>query len=301
MIAASSKDNVVGKLLFNEPMSKHTSWRIGGFADQFFTPHDIDDLALFVRQCPRDMPLMFLGLGSNLLVRDNGIRGVVISLKGSMSEIEKLDNNKLRVSTGASCAKVARFCQRNNLVGGEFFAGIPGLIGGSLAMNAGAFGSDTWSIVKSVTALNRQGELTVRSAKEYEVNYRSVRGCPDEWFVSAEFQFQLGNGEEAAKQVKVLMEKRAETQPIGLPSCGSVFKNPGKDYAARLIDESGLKGYSIGGAVVSEKHANFIINDKNATATDVENLIEYVQKTVKEKMGVQLETEVKIVGEASNE
>ena len=300
-MSADNKQQVIGTLLFDEPMSKHTSWRIGGFADQFFTPHDIDDLALFVRQCPGDMPLMFLGLGSNLLVRDSGIRGVVISLKGSLSEIEKLEGNKIRVGTGASCAKVARFCQRNDLVGGEFFAGIPGLVGGALAMNAGAFGSETWSVVRSVVALNRQGELTVRTAKEYEVNYRSVRGCPDEWFVSAEFQFQLGDGEAAAKKVKELMEKRADTQPIGLPSCGSVFKNPDKDYAARLIEESGLKGCTIGGAVVSEKHANFIINDKNATATDVENLIGFIQKVVKEKMGIQLKTEVKIVGEASNE
>jgi len=301
MMTASSENNFKGTLLIDEPMAKHTSWRIGGVADKFYTPFDIDDLSLFISQLPETENIMFLGLGSNLLVRDKGIRGTVISLKGSLSEIETLDNNCLRVGAGASCAKLARYCHRNNLIGGEFFAGIPGLFGGALAMNAGAFGGETWPIVKSVITMDKQGVTRKRTAKEYEINYRSVKGHKDEWFISADLQFTPGDGTAAALRVKNLLDKRAKTQPTGLPSCGSVFKNPENDYAARLIEACGLKGYKLGGAVISEKHANFIINSGNAKARDVEKLINYIQATVKKEKFVELQTEVKIVGEADNE
>ena len=300
-MAASSENNFKGTLLIDEPMAKHTSWRIGGVADKFYTPFDIDDLSLFISQLPETENIMFLGLGSNLLVRDKGIRGTVISLKGSLSEIETLDNNCLRVGAGASCAKLARYCHRNNLIGGEFFAGIPGLFGGALAMNAGAFGGETWPIVKSVITMDKQGVTRKRTAKEYEINYRSVKGHKDEWFISADVQFTSGDGTVAALRVKNLLDERAKTQPTGLPSCGSVFKNPENDYAARLIEACGLKGYKIGGAVISEKHANFIINSGNAKARDVEKLINFIQATVKKEKFVELHTEVKIVGEADNE
>jgi len=207
----------------------------------------------------------------------------------------------VRVGAGASCAKLARFCHKNNLVGGEFFAGIPGLVGGALAMNAGAFGGETWKVVDSVITLNRQGVLNRRTAEDYEISYRSVSGPADEWFVSVDFKFTPGDGEVAAERVKALLKKRSDTQPTGLPSCGSVFKNPPDDYAARLIEGCGLKGYSIGDATVSEKHANFIINTGNATASEIESVIRYVQKTVREKHGVELQTEVKIVGELADE
>ncbi|RDH81329.1 MAG: UDP-N-acetylenolpyruvoylglucosamine reductase [endosymbiont of Galathealinum brachiosum] len=301
MMAASSLHNFKGTLLIDESMAKHTSWKIGGAADKFYTPEDMDDLAAFINQLPEDENIMFLGLGSNLLVRDKGIRGTVISLKGSLSEIEVLDDNCLRVGAGTSCAKLARLCHRNNLIGGEFFAGIPGLFGGALAMNAGAFGGETWPLVKSVITIDKQGNTYTRTNKDYAINYRSVSGHKDEWFISAELQFKSGDGNEAALRVRDLLDKRAKTQPTGLPSCGSVFKNPQNDYAARLIEQCGLKGYSIGGAVVSEKHANFIINENNAKASDVENLINHVQKTVKKDQGVELQTEVKIVGEADDE
>jgi len=301
MMAASSLHNLKGTLLTDEPMSKHTSWRIGGKADKFYTPADIDDLSTFMSELPVNENLLFLGLGSNLLVRDKGIRGTVISLKGSLSEIETINENCLRVGAGASCARLARYCHRNNMIGGEFFAGIPGLLGGALAMNAGAFGGETWLVVKSVITIDKLGKTRTRTANDYDIDYRSVKGHQNEWFISADLQFESGDGEAAALKVKELLNKRAETQPTGLPSCGSVFKNPDNDYAARLIEASGLKGFAIGGAVVSEKHANFIINSGDAKASDVEELIKYVQTTVKKKQAVSLHTEVRFVGESDNE
>jgi len=300
-MVASNQYAFKGTLLVDEPMAKHTSWKIGGTVDKFYTPSDIDDLGMFLAELPADEKIIFIGLGSNLLVRDKGVRGTVISLKGSLSDIEDLDDSCLRVGAGVSCAKLARYCHRNNLVGGEFFAGIPGLLGGALAMNAGAFGGETWPIVKSVVTINKKGQIHNRTASDYVINYRSVKGCEDEWFISADLQFKNGDGDAAALKVKKLLAKRAASQPTGLPSCGSVFKNPENDYAARLIETSGLKGYSIGGAVVSEKHANFIINSDNAKARDVEDLILFVQEKVKKDHAVVLQAEVKIVGEADNE
>ena len=300
-MVASNQYAFKGTLLVDEPMAKHTSWKIGGKVDKFYTPSDIDDLAKFISDLPADEKIIFIGLGSNLLVRDKGVRGTVISLKGSLSDIEPLDDNCLRVGAGASCAKLARHCHRNNLIGGEFFAGIPGLLGGALAMNAGAFGGETWPVVKSVITINKKGEIFNRTACDYVINYRSVKGCENEWFISADLQFENGDGDAAALRVKQLLAKRAASQPTGLPSCGSVFKNPENDYAARLIEACGLKGRSIGGAVVSEKHANFIINTGNAKACDVEDLILLVQKKVEKEHAVKLQAEVKIIGEADNE
>jgi len=301
MMTASNLHNFRGTLLTDEPMSKHTSWRIGGNADKFYTPADIDDLSAYLSELPVNENVLFLGLGSNLLVRDKGIRGSVISLQGSLSEIEALNKYCLRVGAGTSCAKLARYCHRNDMIGGEFFAGIPGLLGGALAMNAGAFGGETWPVVKSVITIDKSGKTRTRTANEYDIGYRSVKGHQDEWFISADLEFESGDGEAAALKVKELLNKRAETQPTGLPSCGSVFKNPDNDYAARLIEACGLKGYTIGGAVVSEKHANFIINSGDAKASDVEALIKYVQTTVKKQQAVSLHTEVRFVGELDNE
>ena len=301
MMAASNVYSFKGVLQVDEPMVKHTSWRVGGKVDQLYTPADIDDLSNFLKSLPEKESVMFIGLGSNLLVRDGGIRGTVISLKGSLSDISLLENNVIRASAGVSCAKLSRFCHRNDLLGGEFFAGIPGLLGGALAMNAGAFGGETWSVIESVTTIDMQGNVYVRSPKEYEIAYRSVKGHQDEWFVSADIKLTLGDGEAAAQNVKELLEKRNQTQPTGLPSCGSVFKNPKGDYAARLIEASGLKGFRIGDAVVSEKHANFIINSGNASASDIEKLMNLVQRTVEQKQGVKLQSEVKIVGEFADE
>ncbi|MCW9012695.1 MAG: UDP-N-acetylmuramate dehydrogenase [Gammaproteobacteria bacterium] len=298
MMTAIKDMSIRGDVKINEPMSKHTSWRVGGVADQFYTPADMDDLAYFMSVLPENEKVFWLGLGSNLLVRDAGIRGTVIALKGSLSDIRVLSGNRIEVGAGASCARLARFCSKNNLLGGEFFAGIPGLLGGALAMNAGAFGSETWAYVESVTTMDRYGNVFKHSPDVYTVGYRSVTGPENEWFISAILKFEQGDGEKAAANIRSLLDKRAQTQPTGLPSCGSVFTNPEGDYAARLIEATGLKAYRIGGAIVSEKHANFIINTGDATASDIENLIEYVQQQVKQKQGVDLHTEVKIVGEA---
>jgi len=301
MMAASNVYNFRGTLQLNEPMEKHTSWRVGGLVDKLYTPTDIDDLADYLNSLSVDEPVMFIGLGSNLLVRDGGIRGTAISLKGSLSEVSLIEEDIIRAGAGISCAKLSRFCHRNNLLGGEFFAGIPGLLGGALAMNAGAFGGETWSVVKSVTTIDRLGNIYKHTADDFEISYRSVKSGREEWFVSADIQLEIGDGEKAAENVKKLLEKRNQTQPTGLPSCGSVFKNPEGDYAARLIEACGLKGYRIGDAVVSEKHANFIINDGKATAANIEELISFIKNTVKQKQGVELQSEVRIVGELSDE
>lgn len=301
MMAASSLQTLRGSLLLNEPMSRHTSWKIGGEAERMYMPADLDDLALFLSGMPESEPVMFIGLGSNLLVRDGGIEGTVISFKGSMANIELHADNRLSAGAGVSCAKLSRFCHRNNLLGGEFFAGIPGLLGGALAMNAGAFGGETWSVVDTVTTIDRVGNIYTRSKEDYTIGYRTVKGHENEWFVNASMHLRPGDGEQAAQQVKQLLKQRSETQPTGLPSCGSVFKNPPGDYAARLIEASGLKGFRIGDAVVSEKHANFIINAGQAKAADVEALMQHIQQVVNEKFNVQLQSEVKIVGRYSND
>ena len=297
MMAALKDISLRGLMKLNEPMSKHTTWRIGGPADHFYTPADLDDLTDLLKSIPENESVFWLGLGSNLLVRDGGIRGTVIALKGSLSEIRTLNDCRVEVGAGATCAKLARFCSKNNLLGGEFFAGIPGLMGGALAMNAGAFGGETWPCVESVMTMDRHGNLHTRTSKDYEIGYRTVIGQEQEWFVSAVFQFQSGDGEQAAIKVRKLLDKRAETQPTGLPSCGSVFRNPENNHAAKLIEQAGLKGKRIGGAEVSPKHANFIINTGDASAEDVEALIEYVQTQVKLQSGIDLHTEVKIAGE----
>ena len=297
MMAAQKLDSFRGELLINEPMSKHTSWRVGGPADRFYTPADEQDLADFIASLPMSEPLFWLGLGSNLLVRDGGIRGTVISLQGSLAEMRVLDGNRVYAGAGVSCGKLARFCSKQNLVGAEFLTGIPGLLGGALAMNAGAYGGETWNLVESVNTLDRRGEIHPRAAREFSVGYRSVQGPINEGFVSAILHLTPGDGEAAAAHMRALLDKRNASQPIGLPSCGSVFRNPMGDHAARLIEACGLKGKLIGGAQVSTKHANFIINTGAATAKEIEELIDFVRSEVKRQQGVELHPEVKIVGD----
>ena len=285
-----------GELRYDEPMARHVSWRAGGKAKRYFIPADLDDIAQLIASLPRDEKIMWMGLGSNTLFRDEGFDGTVIAMQGVMNELELIDDTHVYAGAGVSCAKLARFCARNQLQGAEWFAGIPGLIGGALAMNAGAFGGETWQHVTAVETLDHDGIRHKRSPDEYKVGYRSVQGPENEWFTAATFEFERGEGSVA--DIKALLARRAETQPTGLASCGSVFTNPENDFAARLIEACGLKGYRVGGAVVSEKHANFIINDNKASATDIETLIKHIQKTVAEQQGVTLHTEVRIVGGA---
>ncbi|MBL1278047.1 MAG: UDP-N-acetylmuramate dehydrogenase [Ectothiorhodospiraceae bacterium] len=287
-----------GNLLLDEPMLKHTSWRIGGPADRYYQPADVADLSVFLSQLADAEPLFWLGLGSNLLVRDGGIRGTVIATSGVMNGLELKGDNTVRAEAGVACAKVARFCARAGLKGAEFLAGIPGTMGGALAMNAGAFGGETWNVVAAVQTITRQGQLQRRSADEFDVAYRQVVMPENEGFVAAELTLETGGQpEQLLADIKDLLNKRGSSQPTQLPNAGSVFRNPEGDFAARLIEVCGLKGASEGAACVSDKHANFIINTGGATAFDVENLIERVAQTVLQKESVQLHREVHIVGE----
>ncbi len=270
----------------NEPMSKHTSWRAGGVAKRYVQAKNLSALAAYIATLPEDENLLWLGLGSNTLVRDGGFDGTVIATQGVMSQLEMIghdvmDTCRVYVGAGVAGAKLARFCAKHNLSGAEFFAGIPGLIGGALAMNAGAFGSETWPLVVEVETVNRKGKIQKRVASEFEYSYRHISGPKDEWFVSATLELSM-NSEAQQKNntidIKKLLAKRAATQPTGVASCGSVFRNPEGYYAAELIEACHLKGERVGGAVISEKHANFIINDNNASAADIESLIQLIQE-----------------------
>jgi UDP-N-acetylmuramate dehydrogenase len=284
------------RVLHDEPMAKHTSWHVGGPADLFFTPRDVTDLAAFMRQLPPAVPLLWIGLGSNLLVRDGGIRGAVISTHGALGTLERLSATRIQAEAGVPCARIARQCVKWGLGPAEFFAGIPGTLGGALAMNAGAWGEVTWNHVVEVDVLDRRGTRHVRPAADYEIGYREVKGPDDEWFVGARLEFERAPGVNT-DAIRELLDKRKQTQPIGEWSCGSVFTNPPGDHAARLIESAGLKGFRIGDASVSEKHANFIINHGHARAADVEALIVHVQGIVAKVHGIELATEVRVVGE----
>ncbi|MES1190527.1 MAG: UDP-N-acetylmuramate dehydrogenase [Steroidobacter sp.] len=288
-----------GRVSFNEPLSKHTTWRVGGPADIFFVPEDKQDLSWFLRSIDGVKPVMWLGLGSNLLVRDGGVRAAVIETHGALDDLQRLSETEVWCDAGVTCAKLARQCAKWNLGPAEFFAGIPGTLGGALAMNAGAFGGETWRHVVEVETINRRGEIRRRVASDYQIAYRHVAGPHNEWFTGAQLSFAPRNDslESGEAEIRALLKRRKETQPIGEPSCGSVFTNPPGHHAAKLIESAGLKGYRIGGAVVSAKHANFIINEGNATAADIEQLIEHVKATVLEKFHIALNPEVRIVGE----
>ena len=287
-----------GQLLIREKLAKYTSWRVGGVADRLYIPFDRADLIEFVASLPENEPLFWIGLGSNLLIRDGGIRGTVINTKGRLKTMYRRDDGLIYVEAGVPCSLVARFCAEQGLVGAEFLAGIPGTMGGALKMNAGAFGGETWNLIQQVDVLNAHGEVIERTPQDFEINYRSVKGADGEWFLSALLNLPAGDTVTSQQKIKGLLEKRNQSQPTNQPSCGSVFKNPDGDFAARLIEQIGLKGYCIGGACVSEKHANFIVNTGNATAAEIEQLIAYVQQQVQAKHGVLLVTEVCMVGVA---
>lgn len=287
-----------GQLLKDEPLARHTSWRVGGPADRLYVPADIDDLAAFLRTLASDEPLHWVGLGSNLLVRDRGVRGTVILTSGALSGLRLIEAERVRAEAGVPSAKVARFCMTHGLTGAEFLAGIPGTVGGALAMNAGAFGGEFWKLVEAVETIDRHGERRTRPKSDYTIAYRSVKAPAVEWFVAAHLKLERGEYSRARTLIKSLLAKRGATQPTQLPNAGSVFKNPPGDHAARLIEAAGLKGDCIGGACVSELHANFIVNSGNASAGDIERLIEHVRTVVERRFGVRLEIEVRIIGDA---
>ena len=289
-----------GELRRNEPMSRHVSWRAGGQADRFYVPADLPDLAAFLKQEKEKKEILFVGLGSNLLVRDGGFRGIVVSLHAARLHPDMRDG-RVYALAGVAAPKVARFAALHQLAGAEFLAGIPGTVGGALAMNAGCYGGETWEIVEKVETIDRSGSINVRERTDFEIGYRHCRlkGPREEWFVAAYLRLNPGDGEKSRARIKELLAKRVATQPLQLPNAGSVFRNPPGDHAARLIESCRLKGFERGGARVSEKHANFIVNPEGkASAADIEFLIESVRQKVKERTGIELIPEVRIVGEA---
>ncbi len=306
-----------GELRSDEPMAKHVSWRAGGRVRRAYLPADLDDLALFLRGLPGNEPVYLVGLGSNLLVRDGGLDATVIfthrALRDAAVSLDA-EGGEITAGAGVACPKLARMAALSELAGAEFLAGIPGTLGGALAMNAGCYGGETWNLVKTVHTIDRTGTLRERTPGHYTIGYRSVerrcrqlssvpgeerRGGREEWFVGATLRLLRGNGAESRATIKSLLAKRIASQPLGEPNAGSVFRNPPKDHAARLIEAAGLKGHRIGGAAISAKHANFIVNLGGATAADIEALIAIAQDTVRDRFGMALEREVRVIGMAA--
>ena len=286
-----------GILREQEMLSRHTSWRVGGPVARFYQPADIEDLSLFIGELPENEKIYWVGLGSNLLVRDAGFKGTMICTSGVLNGIELLDDHRLYVEAGVACPKAAKVAAKHGLSGAGFLCGIPGTMGGALAMNAGAFGGETWNIIESVQTVDRKGNLHTRTPNDYEIDYRHVVGPANEWFVSCVMRLIKGDSETELASMKQLLNKRGSSQPTQQPNAGSVFRNPEGDYAARLIESCGLKGTCIGGACVSDKHANFIVNTGTATAGDIEKLIQLVHDTVMTETAINLEMEVRIVGD----
>ncbi len=289
-----------GEIREHEPMAKHVSWRAGGAARIACFPADLEDLCEFLRHLRHDEPLLVVGLGSNLLVRDSGFDGTVVFTHGALRTLRTEADGLIYAEAGVAAPKVARFAANEGRRGAEFLAGIPGTVGGALAMNAGCYGGETWGITRKVLMVKRTGELHARTAEDFALGYRHVglKAATDEWFAAGWFDLPAGDAATSRARITELLEKRIATQPLQLPNAGSVFRNPPEDHAARLIEAAGLKGMQIGGARVSEKHANFIVNAEGcATATDIEQLIEHVRGVVKERFGVALVREVRIVGE----
>jgi UDP-N-acetylmuramate dehydrogenase len=283
----------------DELMSRHTTWHVGGPADVWFVPRNLADLSSFLRELSPEVQVTWVGLGSNVLVRDGGIRGVVICPHGALNELMRLDETRLRAEAGVPCARIGRQAVKWGLGPSEFFTGIPGTLGGALAMNAGAWGSETWPRVVEVETIDRAGIVRHRAAAEYRVGYRSVTPpAPGEWFVAATLRFEP-DPHASTDSIRRLLERRIASQPIGEWSCGSVFANPPGDHAARMIEAAGLKGFRIGDAGVSPKHANFIINHGHARAAELEAVIRHVQDTVERLHGVRLHPEVRVLGEAA--
>lgn len=281
-------------------MASHTSWRVGGVADLFFEPASVDELATFVASLPAETPITWIGLGSNLLVRDGGIRGAVICTNGLPKFFELLGQGRVRCSASLPCATLAKRAARAGLGPAAYFAGIPGSLGGALAMNAGAFGGETWDKVERVETIDRAGTVREREKADYTIAYRSLGGVGGEWFLAATFALDEEQSAEPDK-IRALLRERADKQPLGLPSAGSVFRNPAGEHAGELIERAGLKGLSRGGAVVADKHANFIINQGTASAADIEGLIDDIRSRVRAATGIELITEVRIIGDARSD
>jgi len=292
-------DQFQGEFRLNSSLKEHTSWKVGGVADYLACPRDQADLVTLLRATPAELPVLFIGRGSNLLVRDGGVRGLVICLDGTLESISADDSGVVEVGAGIACARLSHFAAQHGLSGAEFLAGIPGTLGGALAMNAGAFGGETWGIVAAVCVVDRKGEIRWRTPADYQLGYRQVEGPAGEWFIAARMKLTVADSAVVREQVKALMSQRSRTQPVKWPTAGSVFRNPPGDHAARLIEACGLKGHCVGDACVSEQHANFIVNRGQARAADIEQLIAAVVARVERDHGIRLQQEVHVVGEAA--
>ena len=290
-----------GELRTQEPMSRHTSWKTGGNADYYYIASDINDLAKFISKLPTSTPITWIGFGSNLLVRDGGLPGVVVSVVGLLNELKKINETDIFIGAGVSCVKAAHFSAKHGLEGIEFLAGIPGTIGGALAMNAGAYGGEIWSYIKEVETINRKGKREIFEKNKFDINYRSVSISENEWFIACKMKLEISTRTVVNDRIKKMLSERADGQPLGKLSCGSVFRNPTNQHAAKLIELCGLKGKKVGGAVISDKHSNFIINTGNATSLDIEQLIEFIQACVYEKYDIKLIPEVRIIGKSNKE
>ncbi len=282
-------------------LAPFTSWKVGGVADRLCRVERIDALQQFLQTLPEDEPLFWMGKGSNLLIRDGGIRGTVILLAQGEEAVSFTDEDQLYVEAGVSLSRLTRIARSRGWEGFNFLAGIPGSVGGALAMNAGAFGAEIWPLVESVEVMDRYGNRTSVGAEQYQVGYRTVvpaAELAESWFVSATFRktVEASGGEALQQQLK----QRNRTQPMAEYSCGSVFRNPPGDHAGRLIEQSGLKGDCIGAACVSQQHANFIVHRGGATAAEIEALMEHIVTIVAQQQKVILEPEVRIVGERAD-
>ncbi|MBI4357385.1 MAG: UDP-N-acetylmuramate dehydrogenase [Gammaproteobacteria bacterium] len=287
-----------GKHQSNVLLASYTTWDVGGLADRIYKPFNLSDLGLFLSGLPKTEPLFWLGLGSNVLICDSGVRGTVVMTHNALKQAQKTDPSCVRVEAGIPCPLVAKLCAKWGLTGVEFLAGIPGTVGGALEMNAGAFGGEMWAWVTKVEMIDRKGKIITRFPKEFTIGYREVVRNPDEWYVAAHLKLAKGNPEHSMGEIRKLLRRRRETQPIGLRSAGSVFQNPPHHSAAQLIEASGLKGIRVGGAAVSEKHANFIINEGQAKASDIACLMNKIQEEVNRRYGIYLVPEVRRVGNA---
>ncbi|MFQ5329513.1 MAG: UDP-N-acetylmuramate dehydrogenase [Thermodesulfobacteriota bacterium] len=291
-------DRFKGRLHFNVPMSSHTSIGVGGAADVLAAPADLEDVRIILRFAgDKGYPLLAMGSGTNLLVKDGGVRGVVLDLSEGFGEITVMEENRLEAGAGVRLHELVALCKERGLSGLEFAAGIPGCVGGAVAMNAGAYGGEMKDIVEDIEICNRKGKVATIGASDIGFTYRGSGLAPDVIILKARMKLVQSSAEEVKKRIGDYRGKRRGTQAINLPNAGSVFKNPEKVSAGRLIEEAGLKGISRGGAQVSEVHANYIVNRGNAKASDVLALIAEVRDSVFQRTGILLEPEIKVVGE----
>ncbi len=287
------------KLFYNEPMKNHTSFKIGGNADLLILPEDVSDIINILNICKKNnIPYYIIGNGSNLLVRDNGFRGVIIKIYNNFNNIKKVGENEIMAQSGALLSTLANEALANELTGIEFASGIPGTVGGGVFMNAGAYDGEMKDVIYTVDLLTDDLKIITLKNEEMDFAYRTSLPQKNGWIIlSTNIKLEKGSYSQIKEKMKDLNSRRKEKQPLEMPSAGSTFKRPQNHYAGKLIMDSGLKGYCIGDAQVSEKHCGFVINKGNATAEDVINLIEHIKTTVINKFGVNLETELRIIGE----